>query len=309
MIRSRKARFMRSASGTVASAVVRRVRPQTATIGVLVLITVVCLAIIGPILSPYDPIAMAPSQRILPPGSPGHVFGTDQFGRDMLTRILAGGRISLLIGAVPVTLSVLIGLLIGLVSGYYGGWVDQVVSRLMDILFAFPAVLLAIAIVAILGPGVFNAILAITVTAIPTTARIVRAPTLSLREQEFVLAARVIGANDGRILLRHVAPNVLTPLMVFASLELGHTIIFASGLSFLGLGAQPPEAEWGLMLAEGRSLLPIAPHVATLPGLAIVIVVLALNFVGDAVRDLIDPRTRRSISTSEASELQRRAEK
>jgi peptide/nickel transport system permease protein len=269
-------------------------------VGGLVVLAVTLAAIIGPALSPYDPLAISPGQRLLPPGSPGHLLGTDHFGRDILTRLMVGARLSLILGAVPVVLSVPVALLIGLVAGYFGGWVDQVISRILDVWFAFPTILLAIAIVAVLGPGLMNAALAIAITAVPTTARIVRAPVLSLREQDFVLAARVMGATTGRILLRHITPNILTPLIVVATLELGTFIIFGAGLSFLGLGPQPPEAEWGLMLAEGRNILAIAPHVATFPGLAILLVVVALQFVGDGVRDFLDPRTRGAVSRDEA---------
>ena len=265
---------------------------RSALIGGSIVLVVLILSTIGPAFSPYDSIAMAPAKRLLPPGTPDHVLGTDQVGRDMLTRLMAGGRQTLLIGAAPVSLSVIVGLMLGLVAGYYGGWTDNLIMRVLDILFAFPAILLAIAIVAALGPGITNAILAITVVAIPTVARIVRAPVLSLREQEFVLAARVIGASDLRILLGHVGRNIVSPIIVFASVEMGAMIIFGAGLSFLGLGAQAPQPEWGLMLAEGRDVLAVAPHVATIPGLAILVAVLGLNFLGDGLRDALDPRSK-----------------
>jgi peptide/nickel transport system permease protein len=213
---------------------------------------------------------------------------------------MVGARLSLFLGAAPVMLSLPVGLLIGLAAGYFGGWVDQLISRVLDVWFAFPTILLAIAIVAVLGPGLWNAVIAITLTAIPTLARIVRAPVLSLREQDFILAARVVGAGPVRILIRHLTPNILTSLIVIATLELGTFIIFGAGLSFLGLGPQPPEAEWGLMLSEGRNVLAIAPHEATFPGLAILLVVVALQFVGDGLRDFLDPRTRHAVSQSEA---------
>jgi peptide/nickel transport system permease protein len=258
--------------------------------GSLVLIVLV-LATVGPALSPYDPIAMAPSQRLLPPGSPGHLLGTDQVGRDELTRLMDGARQTLLIGAAPVLLSLLVGSTLGLLAGFYGRWADHLIMRGVDILFAFPAILLAIAIVAALGPGIGNTILAISIVEIPTVARIVRAPVLALREEEFVQAARVIGASDGRIIVRHIGRNLTSPLIVFASVEMGSMVIFGAGLSFLGLGAQAPQAEWGLMMAEGRDVLAVAPHVATLPGLAILLVVLGLSFLGDGLRDWLDPRS------------------
>jgi peptide/nickel transport system permease protein len=274
-----------------------RLRPSS--VAALVLLGVVAAALVGPLLSPYDPLTIFPTERLRPPGTPGHILGTDLLGRDILTRLMVGARLSLLLGAAPLLLSLPIGLLIGLTAGYFGGWVDQVISRVLDVWFAFPTILLAIAIVAVLGPGIWNAVIAIAVTAIPSTARIVRAPVLSLREQDFILAARVVGAGPVRILLRHLTPNILTSLIVVATLELGTFIIFGAGLSFLGLGPQPPEAEWGLMLAEGRSVLAIAPHVATLPGLAILLVVIALQFVGDGIRDFLDPRTRHSVSQAD----------
>jgi peptide/nickel transport system permease protein len=260
-------------------------------LGGAIVLLVLLLAIVGPALSPYDPIAMAPGQRLLPPGSPGHVLGTDQVGRDELTRLMDGGRKTLLIGAAPVLLSLLVGSVLGLLAGFYGRWTDNLIMRGVDILFAFPAILLAIAIVAALGPGIANTILAISIVEIPTVARIVRAPVLTLREEEFVQAARVLGASDARIVVRHIARNITSPLIVFASVEMGSMIIFGAGLSFLGLGAQAPQAEWGLMMAEGRDVLAVAPHVATLPGLAILVVVLGLSFLGDGLRDWLDPRS------------------
>jgi peptide/nickel transport system permease protein len=286
-----------------------RFRVRASTVGGAVVLLIVLGAIVGPELSPYDPLAISAGARLLPPGSPDHPLGTDHFGRDILTRLLAGGRLSLLIGVAPVLLSLPVGLLIGLVAGYFGGWTDQIISRVLDVWFAFPTVLLAIAIVAILGTGITNAIIAIAITAVPTTARVVRGPVLSLREQDFVTAARVIGATPRRIIWRHITPNILSPLIVIATLELGSFIIFGAALSFLGLGPQPPQPEWGLMLAEGRGLLALAPHVATIPGLAILVVVLALQFVGDGVRDFLDPRTRKSVSQSEVDrQLQKASE-
>jgi peptide/nickel transport system permease protein len=273
-----------------------RLHLRAGTVGAIVLAAVVAAAVIGPALSPYDALTIVSTDRLLAPGVHGHLLGTDELGRDILTRLMIGARLSLLLGAAPLALSLPTGLLIGLVAGYFGGWVDQIISRVLDVWFAFPAILLAIAVVSVLGPGITNAIFAIAITAIPATARIVRAPVLSSREQDFVLAARVIGAGAPRIIVRHIAPNILSPLIVLATLELGSFIIFGAGLSFLGLGPQPPAAEWGLMLAEGRNLLAIAPHVATFPVLAILIVVIALQFVGDGIRDVLDPRMRHSIS-------------
>ena len=269
----------------------RLLRSSSARIGGTIMLLVLVMLVFGPLASPWDPIAMSPAQRLLPPGTAGHILGTDQVGRDLLTRVMVGARLTLLMGAIPVALSMVVGIVLGLLAGYYGGWPDHVIMRILDVVFAFPSVLLAIAIVAAIGPGLANAILAMTVVEIPTVARIVRAPVLSLREQDFVLAARVLGASDRRILLRHIGRNVISPLIVFGSLETGTMIIFGSGLSFLGLGPQPPQPEWGLMLAEGRAMLAVAPHVATIPGIAILVVVLGLNFLGDGLRDALDPRS------------------
>ena len=268
----------------------RRPISPVAIFGMLILATVIIASIVGPMLSPYDPIAMSPGNRLLPPGSPGHLLGTDKVGRDVLTRLMAGGRQTLTIGAAPVLLSLIVGVTLGLIAAYYGRWVDEGIMRVLDVLFAFPPVLLAIAIVAALGPSLFNAILATTVVSVPTVARLIRAPVLSLKEQAFVQAARAIGARDSWIIVRHIGRNVVSPIVVFASVEMGAMILFGSGLSFLGLGAQPPSPEWGLMLSEGRDVLVLTPHVATIPGLAIVVVVLGLNFIGDALRDRLDPR-------------------
>lgn len=265
-------------------------------VGGMLLLVVVVLVLLVPVLTPFDPIAMSPSDRLLPPGAPNHPLGTDHFGRDILSRLASGGRLSLLVGLAPIALAICFGLPLGLSAGFFGGWVDHLLSRLMELFLAFPSILLAIGIVAALGPGLLNAILAITFTEIPVAYRIVRGPVLSLREREFVLAARVIGAADARILVTHILPNVLPPLVVFASVGVGSMIIFGSGLSFIGLGAQPPQAEWGLMLAEGRFTIAVAPHEATVPGLVILVVVLAFNLIGDGLRDLLDPRSRGSVA-------------
>jgi peptide/nickel transport system permease protein len=260
-------------------------------VGAVLVGGIVLLAVIGPMLSPYSAIAMAPAERLVPPGSPAHPLGTDQVGRDELTRLMDGARRTLLVGAAPVVLALIVGSVLGLLAGYYGGWTDQIVMRVIDVLFAFPAILLAIAIVSALGPGLGNTIVAITIVELPTVARLVRAPVLTLRQAEYVQAARVGGASDMRILVRHVGLNVISPLIVFASIEMGSIIIFGAGLSFLGLGTQPPEAEWGLMMAEARDVLAIAPAVATVPGLAILAVVLGTSLLGDGLREWLDPRT------------------
>jgi peptide/nickel transport system permease protein len=273
------------------SAVRRRKIARSTVLGGGILALVLGLVLLGPVVMPYDAVAMSPAERLLPPGAGGHLLGTDQVGRDLLTRLLDGGRRTLLLGLAPVLLSLVVGATLGLMAAYYGSWADQTIMRVVDVVFAFPAILLAIAIVAALGPGLANTILAISIVEIPTVARIVRGPALSLREEEFVQAARVLGASDRRILSRHMLLNLASPLIVFASIEMGTIIIFGAGLSFLGLGVQAPQAEWGLMMAEGRDVLAVAPAVATFPGLAILLVVLGLNLLGDGLRDWLDPRS------------------
>ena len=258
-------------------------------VGILVVIAMVCAA--APILAPYDPDAVDAVHRLAPVGMPGHALGTDDLGRDILSRLIWGGRVSLVVGLLPVAMAVMVGVFLGAIAGYIRGAVDGLIMRCLDVLLAFPAYLLAIAIVSALGAGLGNAILAIAVVSSASFARLVRGSVLSLREREFIYAARLAGARDLRIVWRHILPNVLSPVIVFATLEAGRTIIFAAGLSFLGLGAQPPTAEWGAMLAQGRGILNIAPHVASLPGVAILLVSLGLNVFGDGLRDALDPRS------------------
>lgn len=267
-------------------------RDHLAIAAALFLLLVTIVSLIAPMLAPRDPIATDLSQRLVPIGTPGYPLGADDLGRDILSRLIWGGRISLLIGFSAVIVAMVLGILIGLVAGYFGGWLDTLIMRFIDILLAFPAILLAITIVASLGPGLRNSMLAISVVGIPYYARIVRGSVLSLREQEFVHAARLTGATHGRILAQHVLPNTLAPLIVAATLDVGFMITAAAGLSFLGLGAQPPTAEWGVMLSQGRQFIRNAPHLSILPGTAIFLVILALNFLGDGLRDALDPRLR-----------------
>jgi peptide/nickel transport system permease protein len=266
-----------------------RDRAAITGIGVVAIIAVVC--VLAPLLAPYDPDAVDAAIRLAPIGAPGHVLGTDDLGRDLLSRLLWGGRVSLVVGLLPVALAILVGVGLGALAGYVRGGLDGTLMRCIDVLLAFPAYLLAIAIVSALGAGLSNAVLAIAVVSSASFARLVRGSVLSVREREYVFAARLAGAGGSRIVTRHVLPNVLTPVIVFATLEAGRTIIFAAGLSFLGLGAQPPTAEWGAMLAQGRGLLNVAPHVASLPGMAILVVCLGLNLFGDGLRDALDPRS------------------
>lgn len=267
-------------------------RDRVAVAGAIFLVLVALVSLLAPVLAPCDPIETNLSMRLTPPGTPGYPLGADELGRDMLSRLIWGGRISLLIGFSAVMVAMILGVAIGLLAGYFGSWTDSVIMRLVDVLMAFPAILLAITIVASLGPGLRNAMLAVSIVGIPYYVRIVRGNTLSLREQEYVQAARVIGASDGRIMLRHVFPNTLAPLIVAATLDVGWFIMAAAGLSFLGLGAQPPTAEWGVMLSTGRQFIRNAPHLSIIPGSAIFLVVLTLNFLGDGLRDALDPRLR-----------------
>lgn len=271
----------------------RRLKKDKAALaGLGVLFTVVLLSLLAPLIATYNPNQVVMADRLLPIGSPGHIFGTDHLGRDMLTRLLYGGRISVAIGFIAVAIAMFFGVLIGLFAGYFRGVFDIIAMRFIDILQAFPYVLLAIAIIAALGPGLLNAMIAISIVGIPFYARIVRGTVLSLREQEFIDAQRVLGASNMRIIFKHILPNALSPIIVAATLDVGWMIIAASGMSFLGLGAQPPMAEWGVMLSDGKDFIRVAPHISMLPGMAIFLVVLSLNLLGDGLRDALDPRLR-----------------
>jgi len=266
-------------------------RNQLALLALIVLVGVVLAACLAPYLPLADPDAVDTVQRLRPPFSPGHLLGTDEFGRDLLSRLVWGARVSLLAGAATAAAAMLIGVLLGVLSGYYSGWPETVIMRLTDILMAFPYILLAIAIVAGLGPGLRNAMIAIAIVGFPIYTRLVRGIVLSVRGREFVEAARALGSTDRLILVRHIVPQLLSPVIVAFSLDVGAKILATAGLSFLGLGTQPPTADWGSMLATGRQFVILSPHVVLLPGLAIFVIVLALNLVGDALRDFLDPRT------------------
>ncbi|MFS8519894.1 MAG: ABC transporter permease [Micromonosporaceae bacterium] len=255
-----------------------------------VLAVFVVVGVFAPLLAPHDPNHQDLSNRLLPPLSDGHVLGTDVLGRDVLSRLIHGTRASLVVGFVAVALSGAIGVAVGLVSGYFGGWIDTVFMRIVDAWLAFPFLLLAIAIVAIIGPGLRNIIIALVITSWVIYARLVRGETLSLREREFVLSARGLGASRLSLMVGHILPNVLAPIMVVATLELGVVIVTEASLSFLGLGADASQPSWGNMLADGRAYLTQAWWLATLPGIAIFVVVLAVNIIGDGIRDALDPR-------------------
>lgn len=259
--------------------------------GAFVLAVMVLSAILAPLIAPYDPIAQDTTAIRAAP-SAQHLFGTDNFGRDVFSRVLYGGRMSLPVGFVAVGITAVAGVALGLIAGYYGRAIDSVIMRWVDIMLAFPGILLAMALVAILGSSLFNLMLAVGIAAIPEYTRVVRGTVLSAREAEYVVAARVTGARDRSIVLRHILPNVLPPVIVLATLGIAGAIILGSTLSFLGLGIKPPTPEWGNMLADGRSMLRHQWWVSLFPGLAIMLTVLAINLLGDGLRDALDPRIR-----------------
>ena len=264
-------------------------RHRGALIGLVILAALAIMAVAAPWLSARDPIRTAAREALQPPGA-RFVLGSDQFGRDVASRVLHGARVSLLVGVISVSIAVGLGAPIGLVSGYYGGRVDAVIMRVMDVMLAFPGILLALAIVSVLSPGLGNVMIAVGLSAVPGYARLVRATVLSAREHLYVEAARALGGRDGSILVRDILPNVVAPLIVTATLGLGGAILSAAALSFLGLGSQPPQPEWGRMLSEGRDYLREAWWISTFPGLGILLTVLAMNLVGDGLRDVLDPR-------------------
>ena len=265
---------------------------RLAVVALIVIVLAVIAALTAPWLPLSDPDAVDTPSRLKAPGTTGHPLGTDEFGRDLLSRLVWGARVSLIAGVGTAAAAMLMGVSLGLVAGYYRGWPETLIMRFTDILMAFPFILLAIAIVAGLGPGLRNAMIAIAIVGFPIYARLVRSVVLSVREREFVEAARALGSPDRLILARHVVPHLLSPVVVAFSLDVGAKILVTAGLSFLGLGTQPPTADWGSMLATGRQFVILSPHVVLLPGFAIFVIVLALNLVGDAVRDILDPRTR-----------------
>ena len=257
----------------------------------LLLAIVLLVLLAAPLLPLKDPNQLDTSVRLVRPfQSSAHWLGTDDLGRDILARIIWGGRASIVAGLAAAGISVGIGTLLGLVAGYMRGAVDSLVMRIVDILMAFPPLLLAIAIVGSLGPGLRNAVIAAGVIGIPLYARVIRGIVLVERELDYVLAARALGASGARIMWRHVTPATSSSLAVLITLDIGYKIIITAGMSFLGLGSQPPSSDWGAMLADGRSLLASAPHLATIPGLAIFVVVLSTNLLGDGLRDALDPR-------------------
>ena len=274
----------------VRSPAVRRFfRNRMAVLGLVLVAALVLIALLAPYIADAPPARQNLRGRLLPP-SAENWFGTDEFGRSVFSRVVYGARVSLLTGTIPVLVAGTIGTLLGLLAGFYRGWLDSVLMRVMDVLLAFPSILLALAIVGTLGPGLRNAVIAVAIVSIPEYARIVRSVVLGAREEEFVQAASALGARDLRKMFRHILPTALGPLSVQASLGVGYAILSLAGLSFLGLGIQPPAADWGEMLNRGRNFLPDSNWLLVFPGLAISVTVLAFNLLGDGLRDALDPR-------------------
>ncbi|GLH65264.1 MULTISPECIES: nickel transporter permease [Bacillaceae] len=262
---------------------------KMALVGLGIVVFFILLAIFAPLLAPYDFKEQNLAERLQPPSSK-HLFGTDDFGRDIFSRVIYGARISLWVGFFSVLGSVIVGSMLGIIAGYYGRWIDGIISRLFDIMLAFPSILLAIGIVAVLGPSLQNALIAIAVINIPNFGRLIRSRVLSIKQEEYVMAAKAIGMSDMRILFHHILPNSMAPIIVQGTLAIATAIIEAAALGFLGLGAQPPNPEWGKMLADSKDFLTQAPWTMIFPGLAIMLTVLGFNLMGDGLRDALDPR-------------------
>jgi len=281
---------VRTASRSLSREVLRRLRrSKSALLGGIILALLVAAAFAAPLLTPYEPLVMNPVDRLQGPNA-RHWLGTDVLGRDLFTRILFGSRVSLQTGLISVTIAILIGVPMGLLAGFYGGITDRSMMRLVDLMLTFPGILLALVLIAILGPDLFNAMLAVGISASPTFARVVRASVLSSKEQTYVEAARAVGCTNARIMLRHILPNTVAPIIVLGTLGVAGAIIAAAALSYLGLGARPPQPEWGALLSEGRNYLRVAWWMTTFPGLAIMTAVLSINLLGDGLRDALDVR-------------------
>ena len=286
------------ASGTIdrsespwRSAIRRLRRNRGAMVGLYLVVLLVAVAVLADRLTTYDPVKMAPGSGLQAPGRE-HLLGTDLLGRDVLSRLIHGARISLRVGLVSVGIAAILGTTLGLLAGYFGRWVDLLIMRFIDLLLAFPNVLLALAIIAILGPSIFNLMIAVGISATPGYARLVRGSVLAAKANTYVEAATAVGVPDGLIIWRHILPNVLAPVIVLSTLGMAGAILTGAALSFLGLGVQPPTAEWGVMLSDGRNYLRIAWWITTFPGMAIMVTVLAINMLGDGLRDALDPRLR-----------------
>ena len=267
---------------------------KIAMIGLVIIVSLALIAIFAPFIAPHDPVEQNLEKRLLSP-SREYPMGTDDLGRCLMSRIIYGARVSLRVGVITVGIITVIGVTLGLISGYCGGIVDEIIMRFVDVVLAFPGIILALAIAGALGPGLFNVMLALAMVGWTGLARVVRSSVLSVKEKEFVESARALGCSDLYIMTRHILPNVMAPVIVLATLDMAFIILAAAGMSFLGLGAQPPIPEWGSMLNGGRAFMRIAPHLTTFPGLAIMITVLAFNFLGDGLRDALDPRQQQEL--------------
>jgi peptide/nickel transport system permease protein len=265
-------------------------RNKTAVIGFVIIVVVIFMAIFAPVLSPNDPTEVNLTKVCLKPGIDGHILGTDEYGRDLFSRVIYGSRISIVVGVGATLLGAFLGILLGLVSGYKGGVIDTIIMRIMDGMFAFPFTLLAIILMTVLGSGVNNVIFAIGIANIPYYARIVRGQVLIVKEEDYCQAVKALGASNYKIIKDHILPNIASPVIVYATLNIAGTIISEAGLSFLGLGIQPPTASWGNILKSGKDYLLTSPHIATFSGLAILITVIGFNLFGDGVRDALDPK-------------------
>jgi len=269
-------------------------KSRGAVFGLVVVLGLLAIAIFAPVISPYDPVRQELVNQNLPPGAE-HLLGTDRLGRDNLSRIIWGARLSFFTGVGSVLVGAVQGSVLGLVGGYYRGWADSIIIRVVDLLLVFPLYLSAIFVVAVLGPSQINTILAVGIATTPAFARLTRGEVLGEREKEYVLAAQALGMNTGRVIVRHILPNILAPLLVLASLNVGNAVLVEASLSFLGLGPPPPTPSWGLMVNDGMVVLRRAPWVSLLPGAAVALLVLGSNLLGDGLRDAFDPRLRGSV--------------
>lgn len=267
----------------------RLMKNKAAIVGGLIILFIILVGILGPFLVKTDPNAQDLINKLQKP-SKEHWFGTDNFGRDIFSRIVHGTKLTLTVGFLSVLIGGVIGVILGIVAGYYGGALDTITMRVMDVLLAFPGILLALAIVSVLGGSLVNVIIAVSIFSVPAFARIVRGSTLQVKKLEYIDAVRALGASDTRIIFKHILPNILSPIIVQATMRVATAILTASGLAFLGLGAQPPTPEWGAMLSDGRTYMHNASHMVMIPGVMIVIVVLAFNIFGDGLRDALDPK-------------------
>lgn len=268
-------------------------RNKTAMVGLVIVVLMILIAVFAPVLTSQDPDAISPANAFLSPGHTGHIFGTDEFGRDLFSRILYGARVSMIVAVGGTVVAGIIGILLGLIAGYMGGIVDSVIMRIMDGILAFPFVLLSIILMTVLGPGIFNVIIAIGIGNIPSFARVVRGEVHIVKNEEYCNAGRVIGISNARMLFSHILPNASSPIIVYATLNIAGAIISEAALSFLGLGIATPMSSWGSILRQGKDCLTTAPHIATISGLFILVTVLGFNLLGDGIRDVLDPKMKK----------------